>query len=481
MEFYKNKDTAKLWEYFFQICKIPHGSGNEKKLLDFIIDIAQKNGLKYKQDSASNLVVIKEGKDKQKPSIACQCHVDMVCEKNKDISHDFENDEIIPVQDGDWIKASGTTLGADNGIGVAAALALMEDKRIEYGDLEFLFTVEEEAGLIGAKKLESGFIKSKIFLNLDTEEDHALYVGCAGGQNTFYEFPLKYHEEISGELKAIKISIEGLLGGHSGLNINDGRANAIKLLSRILWQILEKSDTRLSRFDGGNKRNAIPREAEMVVGIPQSDIKKVRDLVQSCILDFQKEFPVEKGLNVKFDEISAESRMFMTFESTRKFSDFIMAIPNGVIAMSKDIDGLVETSTNLGVVTTKEESISIVTAQRSSFDIAMKELKNRMASIARLADIEFEQPEGYPGWQPNMDSMILNHCIKVHEKLFGTKPAIKAVHAGLECGIIGEKFKGIDMVSLGPEIKGAHSPDERVYIPSVDNFWKFLVEIVRAI
>lgn len=470
-----------VWKYFAEISKIPRGSKNETAIINYVLETAKKLGLEAKKDRIGNVAVTKpasSGKENV-PTVVLQGHLDMVCEKNKDKIHDFSRDPIELIREGNIIRANGTTLGADNGIGVAISLAIMEDKSLVHGPLEFLFTVDEETGLTGAQNLQSDFLKGKILINLDSEEEGALYVGCSGGQDTIGTLSIEW-ENAPEDYSAFTISITGLRGGHSGLDINAGRANALKLLNRVLWNLNEKLDLRISKFEGGSKRNAIPREAEAVICIP----KDKSAFVKSEIQNFQNLFAIEyakvdSGVKLTITETS-KSKVLKKNDSN-KLLNLLYSLPHGVVAMSADIPNLVETSTNLAIINFNENNIVIATSQRSSVESCKKDIVYQVSSVFRLAGAKVENTDGYPGWKPNLNSKILSISKDIYKKLFGKEPEIKAIHAGLECGIIGEKFPGMDMISMGPTLEAVHSPDEKIYIDTVEKFWKYLLEILKNI
>ncbi|MEG8947202.1 aminoacyl-histidine dipeptidase [Rosettibacter firmus] len=471
-----------LWNHFEEICKRPHPSRKEEKVAEYVISVAKKNGLEYKRDEFGNIVIRKKatpGKENLK-SVVLQGHLDMVAEKNADVQHDFEKDPIQPYIDGDWVKAKGTTLGSDNGIGVAAALAVLESTDIEHGPIEALFTLDEETGLNGAQSLKPGFLNSKILINLDSEEDGDLYIGCAGGQSTTAKFTFK-PSEIPKNTSALEIKITGLNGGHSGLDIHKGRGNAIKLMVRLLHELNYKFGIRLVSINGGSKHNAIPRECFSVIRVPLKNLNEVKSYVENYNQIVKAELStVEPNLSVEVSEFKNRSKV-MDKVSATNLINALYGIPNGVIKMSADIEGLVETSSNLAVVTTKGKTVEVVTSQRSSVESEKRDISNAIASVFNLAKAEVQQKDSYPGWKPDVNSPILHLMKDVYKNLYGSEPHVKAIHAGLECGIIKEKFPEMDMISFGPTIIGAHSPDERVQISTVEKFWNTLVNVLKNI
>ncbi len=471
-----------LWNHFEEMCRIPHPSRHEAKIADYVMSVAKKNNLESSRDEFGNIIIRKPatpGKENLTP-VVMQGHLDMVPEKNSDVVHDFEKDPIKCYVDGDWVKAKGTTLGSDNGIGVAAALAVMESKDLEHGPVEALFTLDEETGLFGAQALKPGFVNGKILLNLDSEEDGALYIGCAGGQNTFIKF--KYNQkDVPGKTKALEIKVTGLKGGHSGLDIQAGRGNAIKLLSRLLHELNYTFGIRLVSINAGSKHNAIPREGFSVIRVPNKFADEIMAYVERYNKIVQAELAsVEPGLNVAAAEIKSKAKV-MDKSTANNLIDSLYAVPNGVIKMSADIEGLVETSTNLAVVVTKGKSVEVTLSQRSSVESEKSDISNSIAAFFRIAKAEVTQGDGYPGWKPNINSPVLVTLKNVYRNMYNSDPEVKAIHAGLECGIIKERYPDMDMISFGPTIMGAHSPDERVQISTVEKFWNLLSSVLKNI
>ncbi len=471
-----------LWRHFHGITRVPRPSKKEVKILDYLKKVISDLGYDFVQDETGNIVVRKPATPgyENAPTVLIQGHVDMVCEKNKGTDHDFDNDPINAFVDGEWVKAKGTTLGADNGIGLAAALAVLEAKDIVHPPMEFLFTVDEETGLTGAKGLKPGFLKADIMLNLDSEEDGTLYVGCAGGMDTAGILKTNIADTPAGYVP-VEIMVDGLKGGHSGLDIHSGRGNAIKFLTRILSDLAQQVDLKLSTISGGSKRNAIPREAECVVYVPESSLETVVKRVRELNTIFLEEIKtVEPGLRVSANKTEGNGKalsqaQFETLVST------LYALPHGVIKMSADIPGLVETSTNLATVTQESDKIVVGTSQRSSVETEKQDIVNQVIAVFRLAELEIESGDGYPGWKPNMASAALQYVKESYKNLFGEYPQIKAIHAGLECGLISEVFPNMDMISFGPTIQGAHSPEEKVNIKAVRRFWDLVVDVLHRI
>jgi len=470
-----------LWNHFEELCNYPRPSKKEQKVVQYVLNVIKKSGLEYEQDSFGNILVRKPATPgyENRKTVCLQGHLDMVCEKNSDVQHDFENDPIQPYVDGDWVKAKGTTLGADNGIGVAAALAVMEAKDLQHGPLEFLFTLDEETGLTGASNLKPGFVKADILLNLDSEEDGSFYIGCSGGKDTEGTFTYK-KENVPDNSLAYKIKVTGLKGGHSGLDIHLGRGNAIKILTRLLWNLQNQFDIRLSKIEGGSKRNAIPREAfaELVVANNKADelegfINYYNTLVKS------ENSTVEPNLKVDFEQSKLPE--FVIDKSTQiNLLNALYALPHGVIKMSPDLPGLVETSTNLATISFNDE-IVVGTSQRSSVESEKEDVVIMNRAVFLLANAKVKHGDGYPGWKPDVNSEILKVMKEVYKNLYQKEPEVKAIHAGLECGIIKEKNPDMDMISFGPTIMGAHSPDEKVQISTVQKFYDLLIEVLKNI
>jgi dipeptidase D len=481
VEVIKDLKPSILWERFYGISQIPRPSKKEEKILAYLKNLCNDLNVKYKQDKIGNLLITvpaTPGKE-QAPVVVLQAHVDMVCEKNKDTQHDFDNDPIKLIRSNGWLKAEGTTLGSDNGVGAAAALALITDKDAQYGPLEILLTVDEETGLTGANNLESGFISGKILLNLDSEEDGAFYVGCSGGMDTMGIFNIKLVDKPQGELYEVMIS--GLKGGHSGLDIHTGRGNAIKVLARTL-KCIENSDYSVAFIDGGNLRNAIPREAYSVILLSEDKISEAEDKIRSFEKELQNELKVsDGGLKISFKKHEGNYDKVYDKKFFNKVLNTLLTLPHGVITMSQDLAGLVETSTNLATVKVDKNKLKIGTSQRSSIESAKKGIAATVKAGFELAGAKVQTGDGYPGWKPDMDSQILNVSKKVYKNMYGNEPEIKAIHAGLECGILGSKNPGLDMISFGPTIEGAHSPDEKVKIDTVEKFYDLLKGILKEL
>ncbi len=470
-----------VWKHFENICNYPRPSKKETKVVQYVLNVIKELGLEYEQDSFGNILVRKSATPgfENRKTVCLQGHLDMVCEKNSDVQHDFDNDPIQPYIDGDWVKARGTTLGADNGIGVAAALAVMESKDIQHGPLEFLFTLDEETGLTGASNLKPGFVKADILLNLDSEEDGSFYIGCSGGKDTEGKFNFS-KEEVPADSIAYKVKVTGLKGGHSGLDIHLGRGNAIKILARLLWNLQNQFCIRLSKIEGGSKRNAIPREAFAEIVFTNGKEKDLEEYVNYYNSVVKSEnATVEPDLKVEIEK--ATQPAFVIDKKTQmNLLNALYALPHGVIKMSADLPDLVETSTNLATITFGDK-IVVGTSQRSSVDTEKEDVVIMNRCVFLLAGAEVKHGEGYPGWKPDVNSEILRVMKEVYKNKYGKEPEVKAIHAGLECGIIKEKYPEMDMISFGPTIMGAHSPDERVQISTVQKFYDLLIEVLKNI
>ncbi|UCE40037.1 MAG: aminoacyl-histidine dipeptidase [Candidatus Aminicenantes bacterium] len=476
---YEELKPTLIWKHFEQILKIPHCSGNETALGEYIISQAKKWGLEWKRDDVGNVVVSKKassGKENA-PGVILQGHIDMVCEKNSDVEFDFGKDPIQAEKKEDWISAMGTTLGSDNGIGVAAALALMEDDSLVHGPLELLFTVDEETGLTGATKISPDFLQGKILLNLDSEDEGTFTIGCAGGADSEIQLPLKRKDGTGGE--PFRLKLFGLRGGHSGIDIDQGRGNALKWLTRMLWQADKKSSFDLASIEGGNKRNAIPREAWAEIHIDPAQLESLQSTFEKSFDNIYNEFKaVEKDAKFTLEKSEAKKQAPLTEDSQKMFLDFLLTLPHGVISMHPEMEGLVETSTNMAIVNTHADHAQVINSSRSSVASGLEATRNTIAALCQIAGADITQPEGYPGWTPNLQSEILQICKDVYSKRFQKEAEVGAVHAGLECGIIGEKFPGMDMISFGPTIEHPHSPEERVHVGSVEKFWDFLAAVL---
>lgn len=478
----KDLQPAVVFHYFEEVCQVPRPSKKEEKIRAYLLEFAKKHGLAAKTDEAGNVLIEKPasaGKENLK-TVVLQSHMDMVCEKNKDTEHNFETDPIQTYVDGEWLRAKGTTLGADNGIGIATQLAVLASEDIEHGPIQCLFTVDEETGLTGAFALKEGFMNGDILINLDSEDEGELFIGCAGGAGTTAQFPCPMTAAPEGYF-FFRVAVKGLTGGHSGDDINKNRANANKLLNRFLVQLMEKYDLRLCEIDGGNLHNAIPREAHAVCAVPMKDKESVRIDLNVYLSEVENEFAVtEPNLVMELESESPRAEV-MEQEAMKKFLLSLYAVHNGVYAMSQDIPGLVETSSNLASVKQRDGKIVVVTSQRSSILSSRKDMSQMVAAAFLLGGAEVTTGDGYPGWKPNPNSEVLQIAVESYKRLFATEPKIKAIHAGLECGLFLEKYPSLDMVSFGPTLRGVHSPDERMLIPTVDKFWRHLLDVLAHI
>jgi dipeptidase D len=472
---------ALVWKYFAEISLIPRGSKNETAIAKYLVDTAKKLGLDALQDAAGNVLARKPasaGRERV-ASVCLQGHMDMVCEKNKDTAHDFLKDPIKLVRKGNFMTASGTTLGADNGIAVATCLAIMEDRTLTHGPLEFLFTVDEETGLTGANNLQPGFLKSAILMNLDSEDEGELYVGCSGGRDNTGTWAAAWDDAPAGGT-GLLVTVKGLKGGHSGLEIHTGRGNALKIMTRVLIG-LEAMGARVAKVEGGNKRNAIPREAEAIVSLPKARAAAAAGYVAKMNETIKAELAtVEPNLVIACQPQKGVRKVFKK-PLQKKVLLTLAGLPHGVLKMSADIPGLVETSTNLAIIETTKKEIKIQTSQRSSVASEIEEAALMVRAVFALGGAVATGSDGYPGWKPNMASPILKLAQSTYKSMFGKEPEIKAVHAGLECGIIGEKYPGMDMVSFGPTMREVHSPNEHLYIDTVEKFYAFLLGILQNV
>ncbi len=480
MTFVADLEPRALWAHFDTVLTIPRGSKEEGKIREYVISVAERNGLGHQVDATGNVVIRKPaspGKENA-PATVLQSHLDMVNEKNSDVEHDFSRDPIKPRMDGAYLTATGTTLGSDNGIGLAAMLAILESKEMVHGPLEFLFTIDEETGLTGAGGLDASMFLGRRLLNLDSEEEGTVTVGCAGGADTEIRLALETLPAPS-RATAHMVKLSGLHGGHSGIDIHLQRGNAVQLLARMLHAIAPGTPGFLAEIQGGNKHNAIPREAWGTVVIPE---EQSGEFLRQFSLQFEMlkgEYgTVEPGMSLSLTEAPLPAKVWST-DSTWKVLRLLVALPHGVVAMSNDIPGLVETSTNLAVVKTEAKGISILTSSRSSVASALGWIRRKIRATAFLAGAQVDEHDGYPGWKPDLDSEVLKLVKRVHARVLGAEPHVQAVHAGLECGIIGEMVPGMDMISFGPQIEFPHSPAERVKVDSVGRFYALLTAVLE--
>jgi len=478
----RNLEPKAVWDIFQQLCDIPRPSKKEQKAAIFAKEFGEKLGLETIVDEIGNVIIKKPataGMEDRK-TVVLQGHLDMVPQKNSDIDHNFEKDPIQAYVDGEWVTAKDTTLGADNGIGVAAAMAVLQDKNIEHGPIEALFTIDEETGMTGAENLKPGVLDADILINMDSEDEGELYIGCAGGIDTNGKFHFK-EENTPSDCVAYRIDVKGLKGGHSGLDIPLGRGNSNKILTRILYKINKSLDIRLADIQSGSLRNAIPREGFTIVTVPTAQVGEFKIFIDELVPQIKSELS-ETEPDIKVTYIETELPTKVIDEKTQ--NNLIKAIygfPNGVIRMSDAMEGLVETSTNLAIIQKHEGFIEASSLQRSSVDSAKEDLANMIRCVLELAGAEVVHEGAYPGWNPNINSPILKTMQDVYNKKWGKVPEIKAIHAGLECGIIMENYPNLDTISFGPTIRFPHSPDEKVNIKTVKMFYEFLLETLKNI
>lgn len=471
-----------VWEQFDAITRVPRPSKKEEKIREFLVDFAKNHRIEYQTDATGNVVMrVPATKGYEgRPCIILQSHMDMVCEKNSDVAFDFERDAIrTKIVDG-WVKAEGTTLGADDGIGMAAALAALIDPVLEHGPLEALFTVDEETGLTGAFGLGEGMLTGKYLVNLDSEDEGEIFIGCAGGVDTLATFRYESEEAPAGSV-FFRVRVSDLSGGHSGDDIDKGRMNSNKLVARLLWEASQRFGIRLSRFDGGNLRNAIPREAYAVFAVSEA----VKADFEAFYERFSEELRAEARFrepNFKIALEAAGAASVIDAQTQRNLLYALVGLPNGVIEMSMAMPGLVETSTNLASVKFEgDDRIVVTTSQRSSVESAKEYAARMIESVFVLAGAAVVHSEGYPGWAPDPQSKLLAVTVDSYERLFGVKPKVRAIHAGLECGLFLEKYPGLEMVSFGPTLRGVHSPDERLEIATVPKFWDLMADILKTV
>ncbi|MCX6241307.1 MAG: aminoacyl-histidine dipeptidase [Bacteroidetes bacterium] len=477
-----NLKPALLWKNFYNLTQIPRPSKHEDKVQDFLVQFGKNLGLETIKDEVGNVIIRKPatpGMENRK-GVVLQGHMDMVPQKNNDTQHDFEKDPIVTYIDNGWVKARGTTLGADNGLGVAAAMAVLESKDIQHGPVEAFITTDEETGMTGAMGIKPGVLKGDILLNLDTEEEGELYIGCAGGTNGNFSFTFK-PAGVPAAVEAFRLTITGLKGGHSGVDIHLERGNSIKVLTRVLWEGSKHFGLRLASLEGGSLRNAIPREGSALIVIPV----EFKDAFIAAVAD------LEKIIRKELSAVEPTMKIFLTPAqkpdslidevSQRNIINALYACPNGVIRMSNEMPGLVETSINIGVLKTENNMVLGQTLLRSSVDSAKLDLQNMVDAVFTMAGADITMDGEYPGWKPDPDSAILKLMLDLYKKMFGKEPMVKAIHAGLECGILGGPYPNWDMISVGPTIVSPHSPDEKTEIESVRKFWDYLVETLKNI
>ena len=472
-----------VWKFFHQVTQVPRPSKKEGKMIEFLESFAKQYKIAIKKDAVGNILMSKPatpGKESL-PTVVLQSHMDMVCEKNNGTAHDFDNDPIETIVDGDWLRANGPTLGADNGIGVAAELAILASDDIEHGPIECLFTIDEETGLTGAKALEKGFMTGDILLNLDSEDEGEIFMGCAGGKDTQAVFHYE-SQPTNPNMQYFIIDVKGLNGGHSGGEIHKGLGNANKVLVRYLYLLGAQVDFTLCSISGGNLRNAIAREAHAVIGLSPNDKETARVLLNHYTADIENELKhVDPNVRISMESTEQPEKCIGNAWKD-KVIWALHACPHGVIGMSHDIEGLVETSTNLASVKMgPDDTIIVGTSQRSSIESCKNMIANQVASVFKLADAVVTHGDGYPGWAPNPDSKILKVAQETYKRLFNKDAKIMAIHAGLECGLFLEKYPNLDMISFGPTLRDVHSPNERIQIDTVGLWWSHLLELLKSI
>lgn len=473
-----------LWQIFSDICAIPHPSHHEEMITKYVVDFAARNNIKSAVDKAGNILLTKAATKglEHYPSIALQAHLDMVPQKNEDTQHDFLVDPIQAYIDGDWVTAKGTTLGADNGIGLASALAVLVDPTVEHGPLEVLLTASEETGMFGAFGLQPNWLKSQYLINTDSEDEGEIFVGCAGGVD-FQEFlPVSYAIIPEHHDTFVQLSLKGLRGGHSGVNIHAGRGNANKLLVRFLAEYAQDLPCRLSSLHGGSLRNAIPREAFAVLTLAKQDLTKLQSLIKEFETILVNEYVgVESNITFTCTELAKEQvKRVITHECQQKIVDWLNCAPNGVVRMSEQVKGVVETSLNLGVIEIEDDKIVANFLIRSLIDSAKDDVVSTLISHSQLAGAEYKVSGGYPGWQPDPNSPLMNLVKHKYQEIFSTEAKIMVIHAGLECGLFKKPYPNVDMVSIGPTIVSPHSPDEKVNIQSVYRYWELLLSVLKS-
>ncbi len=478
----RNQEPNKLWNHFADLNAVPRPSKKEERVIEFMMNFGKSLNLETIKDNAGNVIIKKPASPglENRKKVILQSHLDMVHQKNNDTVFDFESEGIRMRVQGDWIDAEGTTLGADNGIGVATIMATLSSNDIAHPALEAFFTIDEETGMTGAKEMDGSLLDGQILLNLDTEDDDELSIGCAGGidTNTSYSYKI---EPIADNSLCFEIKVKGLLGGHSGMDIDSGRGNANKWMSRLLWTISKELRIQLISFDGGGLRNAIPRESQCVIAISKNDSELFHSIFKGMCKTFKSEYKsIEIHQQIECNESSAMEDA-VTENDFNKILNTLCAVHNGVYRMSPDIEGLVETSSSLARVEIKNGSFITQSLQRSSVDSTRDEVAMTIKSCFENMGCEVVQSGEYPGWQPNPNSEILEIMEQLYKDIFNENPQVKACHAGLECGILGKHLPEVDMISFGPNIRAAHSPDEKVQISSVQKFWKFYLETLKQI
>lgn len=470
-----------LWNNFYHLTQIPRPSKKEQQVVDFVVNFAIKHQLDYTVDEVGNVIIRKPATTgfENRQGVILQAHLDMVPQKNNDVEHNFETDPIAAYVDGDWVTAQGTTLGADNGIGVAAMLSVLQDNNLNHGPIEALFTIDEETGMTGAFELKPGLLNGQILMNLDSEDEGELYIGCAGGINTLVNFYYKTEEPPAG-YTAFKVTVKGLKGGHSGMDIVLQRGNANKVLNTILLKGKKNLALRLASINGGSLRNAIPREAEAMVAVPNSGAETFQTYAGDVVDSFRKKHADDQEIQVIIEPVQMPKE-FIEKDVFFRFIEAIDKMPNGVVNMDTTMPNVVETSSNLAVIKSDGKKIEVLSLQRSSVDASKRKLTTTLQKLFEEYGAEIEFSGEYPGWKPNYNSPILATMSQLYQKKYQKKPDVKVIHAGLECGILGSIYTNWDMISFGPTIRYPHSPDEKVHIESVQKFWDFLIETLENI
>jgi dipeptidase D len=477
----QNLEPKSIWQHFDRIAAIPRASTKEAAVRQYVLDEAARLGLKATVDAVGNVVVTKPahpGRESATPALL-QGHLDMVCEKNEGTVFNFDTDGIRILRNGDWLTADGTTLGADNGLGVATGLAVMENTTIKHGPLEFVFTIDEETGLTGASEFPAGVLKSKYFFNLDGEEKGTLCIGCAGGLITKGRRTVTLQAPAA--KSAFRIKISGLRGGHSGVDIHLGRANAIRILGATLQAVLAELPAELADLKGGSAQNAIPREAFAVIALDSTHAAKLNQILARIQSEHRTDIGIfDPEITISAEPIALPAKVIAAPEA-RSIADALASLPHGVLAMSPDVPGLVQNSTNLATLSLTGNVVEIITSQRSAIETSKLSAANLVATACRLAGFETEHSGSYSGWKPEPHSDIVRSMQDVYTRMYGKPAELVIMHAGLECGVIGEKYPGMQMISFGPQIENPHSPNERVQISSVEPFWQYLCAVLEAI
>ncbi len=479
---FDNLQPAAVWRFFDEILNIPRPSKHEEKISAYLQQFGRDRNLETLADEVGNVLIRKPAHPdyKNAPGVCLQAHMDMVCEKNSDKQFDFMTDAIQPLLDGEWITADGTTLGADDGIGVATILAILDDKSIEHGPLEALFTVDEETGLTGANALHTDWLQSEILLNFDDEDEGEFCIGCAGGVDTTVDIEFQ-PTPVDPNAKAFKVYVRGLKGGHSGDDINKGLGCANKMLNRILWNGTHHHNMRLAHIDGGNLRNAIAREAYAIVTLDEKQVEDFKQMVAEYDKHIRFEFrSTEPDLAIGIEPADMPATLIDS-QTQHNLVNALYACAHGVLAMSREIPNFVETSTNLASIKMQGNNIHIATSQRSSVESAKRAAAEKIEATFRMIGAKVSHSDGYPGWTPNPESRVLRVAVDVYKRLFHHDPVVRAIHAGLECGLIGEKYPSMDMISYGPTLRGVHSPDERLEIKTVQMFWDDTMAILKSL